>query len=253
MNTLTRRYLFAAYSDLEILNFEHLEKVCDRLFILIPENTAAVPFALVRKLQRMGRGVKWIPVSENNGVSMPVQLSFLMGRLHQKLPSDIEFAILSDQETFDPLIQFILAKGRSCLRVRASKIEDAAKAVPTPVEETPTMPAISKIATNGGNGQSIIVQPSKVNPLINDETDINVMRYTSADALPDEMTVRDTAQEVIERLVRSGNRPAEVNTLKQYIALTNQNMVPGVAEKVITLMAMNNDIQIVDKEVVYNF
>jgi hypothetical protein len=170
--------------------------------------------------------------------------------LHQKLPSDIEFAILSDQETFDPLIQFILAKGRSCLRVRASKIEDEAKSVPSPVVEKPL---IAKNITNtSGNGHSIVVQPSKVNPMT-EEIDATVMRYTSADALPDEMTVRDTAQEVIERLVRSGNRPAEVNTLKQYISLTSQHMVPGVAEKVITLMAMNNDIQIVDKEVVYNF
>jgi hypothetical protein len=252
MNTLTRRYLFAAYSDLEILNFEHLEKVCDRLFILIPENTAAVPFALVRKLQRMGRGVKWIPISDNNGVTMPVQLSFLMGRLHQKLPSDIEFAILSDHETFDPLIQFILAKGRSCLRVRASKIEEDAGGSPFD-SEIPSMPTMLKKSSNGGNGQNIIVQPSKVNPLIIDEADVTVMRYTPADEIPDEMTVRATAQEVVERLVRSGNRPAEVNTLKQYISLTSQNMVPGVAEKVITLMAMNNDIQIVDKEVVYNF
>jgi hypothetical protein len=249
MNTLTRRYLFAAYSDLEILNFEHLEKVCDRLFILIPENTPNIPFSLVKKLQRMGRGVKWIPISENNGVTMPVQLSFLMGRLHQKLPSDIEFAILSDQDTFDPLIQFILAKGRSCLRVRASKIEDDSKQEPMPMPETTLKPN----PTSNGASPSIVLQPSKVNPLLNDDHDATMMRYTSADALPDEMTVRNTAQEVIERLVRSGNRPAEVNTLKQYIALTNQNMVPGVAEKVITLMAMNNDIQIVDKEVVYNF
>jgi PIN domain len=249
MNTLTRRYLFAAYSDLEILNFEHLEKVCDRLFILIPENTPAIPFALVRKLQRMGRGVKWIPVSENNGVSMPVQLSFLMGRLHQKLPSDIEFAILSDHETFDPLIQFILAKGRSCLRVRASKIEDETKSESLSDDLIPkNIPVV-----NNNSNPAIVVQPSKVNPMLNADADVNMMRYTPADALPDETTVRNTAQEVIERLVRSGNRPAEVNTLKQYIALTNQNMVPGVAEKVITLMAMNNDIQIVDKEVVYNF
>jgi hypothetical protein len=250
MNTLTRRYLFAAYSDLEVLNFEHLEKVCDRLFILIPENTPNIPFALVRKLQRMGRGVKWIPVSENNGVSMPVQLSFLMGRLHQKLPSDIEFAILSDHETFDPLIQFILAKGRSCLRVRASKIEDESKSAPIPSVDEPIK--LTPLANNNA-ASSILVQPSKVNPMMNDDSEANMMRYTSADALPDEATVRNTAQDVIERLVRSGNRPAEVNTLKQYISLTSQNMVPGVAEKVITLMAMNNDIQIVDKEVVYNF
>lgn len=241
----TRRYLFAAYAELETLDFEHLEKVCDRLFILLPDTATSIPFTLVRRLQRLGKGVKWLPISETDGTNLPLQLAFLMGRLHQKLPTDIEFAILSDDAAFDPLVQFILEKGRGCLRVRASRTHEDlpfgknAAAPKTPIAQPTLKPIIAPSPpTNGENGG-----------------DARHIRFTpAADAPPtEETTVRNTAAEVVERLVRSGNRPAEVATLRQYISLLNHQMPPVVAEKVVTYLAVNNDIEIRDKEVVYNF
>ncbi|MFN4256660.1 MAG: PIN domain-containing protein [Saprospiraceae bacterium] len=235
----TRRYLFAAYAEIETLDFEHLEKVCDRMFILIPDTVTSIPFTLVRRLQRLGKGVKWIPSSEPDNSNLSLRLAFLMGRLHQKLPTDIEFAILSDDATLDPLVQFILDRDRRCLRVRASRTHEDlpfGKNAAAPPKPTPKPILAPTTATNGENGD-----PSHV-------------RFTPADAAPsEETTVRNTATEVVERLVRSGNRPAEVATLKQYISLLNHQMPPIVADKVVTYLAVNNDIEIRDKEVVYNF
>ena len=235
----TRRYLFAAYAELENLDFEHLEKVCDRIFILIPDTATSIPFALVRRLQRLGKGVKWLPVAEPDSSNLLLQLAFLMGRLHQKLPTDIEFAILSDDAALDPLVQFILDKDRRCLRVRASRThEDLPFGKNAPAPKPALKPIITPMQpSNGDNGN-----------------DPRHVRFTPADTTPtEEANVRNTATEVVERLVRSGNRPAEVATLKQYIALLNHQMPPVVAEKVVTYLAVNNDIEIRDKEVVYNF
>jgi hypothetical protein len=259
MTTRTRRYLFAAYSDIEQLDFEHLEKVCDRLFILIDEHTEHIPFPLVRHLQRLGKGVKWIPISDADGINLSVQLAFLMGKLHQKLPSDIDFAILSDDEDFDGLVQFIASKDRRCFRVRAGRTQETL----TPLEKKPQAPPTLSPATVAPMPPTplavaipnVLTQPSKANslPPIGEDLDNTMIRFAPAEPVTDEPTVRNTAHDVIERLLRSGNRPAEVSTLKQYISLTNQQMVPGVVEKVVTFMAMNNNIQIRDKEVVYNF
>lgn len=240
----TRRHLFTIYAEIENLDFEHLEKVCDRIFILTPDAVASVPFPLVRRLQKLGNGVKWVPVGNADAASIRLQMAFLMGRLHQKLPSDIEFAVLSDDPQFDALVQFILDKGRNCLRVRASQTREELPFIPTA-----DAPQIAQTAA-----PQLRLRPLTATPIVKmpDPEQQPQVRF-AAQPTADEATVRHTAAEVVERLVRSGNRPAEVATLKQYIALLNHQLPPTVADKVVTFLALNNDIEIRDKEVVYHF
>lgn len=61
----------------------------------------------------------------------------------------------------------------------------------------------------------------------------------------DRMVVEKTAEETIERLVRSGNRPAEVDTLKHYILLNNQELsIHGNIDQVIEQMELMNQIEV---------
>ncbi len=244
MQNRTRRYLFAAWADVERLDFEYLEKVCDRFFILVPESLRQVPFPLVKRLQRLGKGVKWIAISENALATLPMQLAFLMGKLHQKLPADIEFAILSDDESFDPLVQFIFEKDRNCFRIRVSKAKETLPAPENEMAET----VLTKIATVHSIGQN-----GNKKSISNGEIRLENTHPAATETVSEENNVKRTASDVIERLIRTGNRPQELTTLKQYISLSSTPNSPGLVEKVVTFMAMNNEIEIQEKEVVYHF
>jgi len=55
-----QRYVFIDFDNLKKVKFKKLEKVCDKLFILIDVNEKSIPFSLVMNIQRLGKGVKWI-------------------------------------------------------------------------------------------------------------------------------------------------------------------------------------------------
>ncbi len=145
-----RRYLFCEYDSIERLDFERLDQVCERLFILVSSELQHVPFALVRNLQQLGTAVKWVTVDQKPGISLAHHLTFLLGRLHQKLPADIQFAVLSEDEVFDPLIRFINEKGRPALRVQREKtVAPASPEMPerpeNPAPETAESSAVERV------------------------------------------------------------------------------------------------------------
>lgn len=232
MTHRNRRYLFAAWQDVQKLDFEHIEKVCDRFFILVPDSVRQIPFALTQRLQRLGKGVKWISTGDSNAAALPLQLAFLMGRLHQKLPTEIEFAILSDDSVFDPLVNFIFEKERRCVRVRVSK----------PAAETAA--AEPKIET---------LDDSQLPKKVVSRLQIFENGTKIASPASDENQIRRTATEVVERLVRSGTRPLELATLRQYISLAGAPTSPDLVEKVISHMTSSQEIEISDREVIYHF
>jgi hypothetical protein len=71
----------------------------------------------------------------------------------------------------------------------------------------------------------------------------------------DRMVIEKTAQETMDRLVRSGNRPAEVDTLKHYILLNNQELsIHGNINQVIEQLELTNSIEIEEEgNVIYHF
>jgi len=231
MNTQTRRYIFIDFEDLKKVKFKKLEKVCDKLFILITNEERYIPFDLVQQMQKIGKGVKWILVDDSIDKNVNYHICFLMGRLHQKVNSDIEFAILSNDKDFDPIVNFINNCGRSCLRVKRKKN----KTEKEKVEQTSY--------TQIGNG-SDIDEPE----FIQDDTNkIIEGRF-------DEELIKDTAEETINRLVRSGNRPSDILMLKNYILLHNQELTSnGGIDKIINHLEVNNNIEISEGEVTYNF
>ncbi|MEM1319108.1 MAG: PIN domain-containing protein [Bacteroidota bacterium] len=230
MNAHGRRYIFIDYENLKQVKFKKLEKVCDRVFILINAEEQFIPFSLVQQMQRLGRGIKWIPIYGPNATDFNYHISFLMGKLHQKVSKDIEFAILSNDSEFDSLINFINAEGRSCLRVKRKRSRKE-KQIP------------EQLISETENGAVITAEVS----------DFSHRQFLS-DAVIDESLVHETAKETIERLMRSGNRPAEINMLKSYILLHNQELTEhGNVDKIIQHLQEAEEIEINEGEVIYNF
>jgi hypothetical protein len=187
-----------------------------------------IPLSLVRQTQRAGKNLRWIVVKNSNEGRLNYHIAFIMGKLHQKLEDDVEFAVVSDDLDFDPLVSFINANGRSCIRVKR-RGEDSFSENEIPVE-------FAEEIEEGDVPLNFFGDDEKIDVLVEDEI------------------IARTAEETVKRLIRSGNRPAEVDTLKNYILLHNQELsLHGHINHIIEKMEVAKDIEISEGEVIYNF
>lgn len=124
MHSFPKRYVFVGYDSLKKIQFSKLEKVCSKVFIFISNKRENIPVHLVMQAQRLGKRVKWIAVQKDKGNGFVLPITFKMGILHEKVNEDIEFAILSNDEAFDTIVNFIHQEGRNCLRVTTQGDEE---------------------------------------------------------------------------------------------------------------------------------
>ena len=222
----SRRYIFVDYDSLKRIKFRKLEKVCDKVFVFIDSNENYIPFSLVRQMQRMGNAIKWVTVDHLNQSGASYHITFLMGKLHEKVNYDIEFAILSNDSTYDNLINFINSEGRSCVRVKRKESKTS---------------------------DDVLMGDSRTEHISGIHSDFQSQPFSVEHHISDDL-IEKTALDTINRLVRSGNRPAEVSTLKNYILLHNQELnIQGNLEQIIQRMAEKKEIAIRGQEVLYHF
>jgi hypothetical protein len=245
MNTNIRRYVFLDFETLKGIKFKKLEKVCDKIFVFVGNENESIPLSLVREMQKMGSAIKWIEASSASASDLNFQICFLMGKLHEKISNDIEFAILSNDAAFDPLVHFINSTGRNCLRIR-----------PSTNESNPT----TDIQV-GEQPLRIDVLKSEAEPKVNIEElskslfDDLAIELTDGAAISDNQgLIEETARETVERLMRSGNRPHSVSMLRSYILLHNQELSQhGNVDKIIQSLQSKDSILINNGDIEYNF
>lgn len=281
----SRRYIFIDYEDLLNIKFKKIEKICTRIFVFVHSEVTSVPMYLVQQMQKMGKDVKWISV-ENSKNGTNFHISFLMGKLHEKVSIDIEFAILSNEDNFDPLVNFINNSGRNCLRVkrkmthfdRAEEQED--EIIVDMVDEDGDDDIsdfevsdfsddehFSKVNNFGetpnfdSNYESeMVVAQNAYDNEGGREATASSSAKTAAISKPKKIkkaklqAIEKIAEETIRRLIRSGNRPSEMSMLKSYILLHYQDEEsPDTIEMVIEHMKETKDIRLEVNEVIYNF
>jgi hypothetical protein len=244
MNTNIRRYVFLDFETLQRIKFKKLEKVCDKIFVFVGTATENIPFALVREMQKMGSSIKWVEVGAASPNDLNYHICFLMGKLHEKISNDVEFAILSNDLAFDPLVHFINSTGRNCLRIRQSATEAVAAPAPDMLEN-----------------QRIELKKNEIEPKVNIEElskslfDDLTLELTNGGAVSDNhVLIEETAQETVERLMRSGNRPHSVAMLRSYILLHNQELSQhGNVDKIIESLESKDRILIQNGDIEYHF
>jgi len=239
-----RRYVFIDYKNLQTVKFKQLRKVCDRVFVFVNADEINVPMPLVLQMQRMGKGVKWIPIKNPLDGKMNFHICFLMGLLHDRVDKDIEFAIFSNDKHFDSLLEYVDSKGRNAIRVKRKKNKSNRKSAKpvSPISDEIVEEASSRVNTEEEEEQ-LALKP---------------MPQTTGSKLTDHMSahviIEQTARQTVKRLIRSGNRPKELSSLKKYILLHNQEMtVQGNIDKIILHLQKTKEIQIKNNEVNYNF
>ena len=250
------RIIFIHINDLQKIRFNKLEQVCDKVYVFVNKDEKSIPLYLVQQLQHLGESVNWVAVNGKSDVVIANFISFYMGRLHDQVDKDIEFAIISENTQLDYLIQYINERGRGCIRVTRNKekvtngsdlngltwsstSEEKIEKEPAPTSITvpksePSIPKTETIVKKITNGhvpeQSPLTQNSNI-PLSH-----------------------RVAQETIKRLVLSGNRPAALDSLKNYILLQyNSDAVRQQINTIIDEMEKSKEINVQNEAVIYNF
>jgi len=241
MSSNKRRFIFVDFNNLKEVKFKKLDKICDKVFIFINSDEQNIPFDLVLHLQKMGKSVKWILVKPSEHGKLNYVISFMMGRLHQKIDQIIEFAVLSNDPSFDSVVAFINSSGRSCLRVKRDKLTKEKRKVqhqPVPIQETfeeeiEEEKNVELEFNNVGAGQP------KAGYIAQEEKE----------------AIERSAENTINRLIRSGNRPSDVGMLKDYIITNNHGLIfnNNAVDKVIKRLETSQEIEVSDEEVVYHF
>lgn len=254
------RIIFIHINDLQKIRFSKLEQVCDQVYVFVNKAEKTIPLALVQQLQHLGESVKWVIIQSESETILANYFSFYMGRLHDQLELEIEFAVISENTQLDHLIQFINEKGRGCIRVTRNKEkavssdtdlngitwstqkEEAANTIATAAPAPPTpAPAPIENGTRKPISSSTVVSGSAVAK----------QQLTQNNAIS---LSHKIAKETIKRLVLSGNRPAALKSLKSYILLQyNSDTVKQQLDTIIREMEKNNEIKVQNEEVIYNF
>ena len=251
------RIIFIGFEDLKKIKFDKLEQVCDKVFVFVNKEEKAIPFALVQQLQKLGESVQWVPVAGSNENNSCHFLSFHLGVAHDQMEEDVEFALISEDPGFDGIITHLNDLGRNAVRVTGnrersehtsdfnninwSKKEEAAekeevvvveKELVTARQEAVPMPNLGK-----KNGERFVEKPKP-----------------SAVSPQSQQLSERIARETIKRLVMSGNRPAAIDALKSYILLQYNNVdVNRNIDLIIRKLEKTKEIEVKDKEVLYNF
>jgi len=248
----TRRYVFIDFDNLRKTKFKKLEKVCDKLFVFVDANEKNVPLRLVLQMQNFGKNAKWIAIdelSENQGMNF--HIAFVMGKLHEKVSKEVEFAVLSNDEALDPLIKFINISGdRNCLRVQRKKetedyntsfslADEMAVPISVPATQTEAVPEMAVMSSNFEMEEQY-------------ESDHSFSFVHDSSLEPN--FIERTAEETVQLLIRSGNRPALISTLKNYILLHHQELTGhGNIDKVIHHLEDKSEIEVHEGEFLYHF
>ncbi len=223
-----RRYVFIDFENLQKIKFNKLEKVCSRLFIFVDSEEKNIPFKLVRRIQKFGKAAKWIGVEKPLQNGLNFQICYLMATLNQKVSKLIDFAILSNDRSFDTIVHSINKSGRNCLRVKTRKTS----VEPLPLKKKETAKTeVGKSNVTDTYSSSFLADPSIDNQLLD-----------------------ETANDTVQRLIRSGKRPEEEEMLRNYILLHNQEFTKhGNVDKVIDQLRRTKKISIREGAVTYNF
>ena len=258
MQIRKKRYMFVEYSTLRQVKFSKLREVSDRIYVFVDRETEEIPFQLARQMQKMGRAIKWILVDEPERNMQP-HLCFVMGRLHERTDEDIEFAVLSDATSYDSLIIFINNQKRKCLRVLPNRTNeyDLPKMDPT------TM--LLHEETESGMANRIDFEIDSSVPVASDRPVVSILaqkeNYQNGNGSPDtelatltESDTRELAERTVQRLIRSGNRPAELETLRHYITYSSsQTLDESQTDRIVTELQNSEAVKLDGGQVHYNF
>lgn len=98
-----------------------LENDCFKVVIFVGANQTKIPFEIAASLQRMGENAEYVKIAGSGKNALDFHITFHIGQLSEKNPTAY-FQIISKDQGFDPLIQYL--KSKKILSARLSSIDE---------------------------------------------------------------------------------------------------------------------------------
>jgi len=127
-----------------------------KVFVGASQAKGRISFELVHSMQALGANAEYVKIARTGKNAVDMHIAYYVGRLLEKEPSAVVHIVSRDTD-FDPLIEYLHAKGSACKRVKsiaeipkhvaARAAMPAAKAVKhTPHVPSPRRPHAEKLA-----------------------------------------------------------------------------------------------------------
>ena len=247
------RFIFIGFEDLKNIKFDKLEQVCDKVFVFVNRAEKAIPFVLVQQLQKLGENVQWIPITGDTTKSFFHFLSFHLGQVHEQVEEEVEFAIISEDASLDGLISFLNEKGRNAVRVTGNIVQTEHTSDLNGMNWSKMDEIEEELEMDDKDLEEKEIAAHQIMDRTNGEKRIDKPNSSAISPQSKQLSER-IARETIKRLVMSGNRPAAIDALKSYILLQYNNAdVNRNIDLIIRKLERTKEIEVKDKEVLYNF
>jgi hypothetical protein len=109
-----------------------------KVFVGASQAKGRVSFELVHSVQTLGANAEYVMIARTGKNAVDMHIAYYVGRLLEKEPNAV-IHIVSKDSDFDPLIEYLNAKGSACKRVKsiAEIPRHAAQRASTPAVKTP--------------------------------------------------------------------------------------------------------------------
>jgi hypothetical protein len=116
------------------------------VFVGASQAKGRISFELVHSMQALGANAEYVKIARTGKNAVDMHIAYYVGRLLEKEPSAVVHIVSKDTD-FDPLIEYLHAKGSACKRVKSiaeiPKQVAARAAIPAAkgVKHTPHVPS----------------------------------------------------------------------------------------------------------------
>jgi hypothetical protein len=266
----TERYLFLTCQDLLSIRFDRLNKACTKAFVFLTDADDAIPTALVKAVQGMGKNLRWISVGTNTDYLQAMY--FELGRQHQKASPEIPFALIGKDPAYLSMYQFLATQNRPAKLIFGSTLEETELKPDEPTEvwldvtldqsadETTIDEKLEESEedneTTTQTIESAWIEPETnlQNGYANSPESYESINGSSSTSVLEKGIFNEVATEVMLQMMHSGNRPSSRAFLRQYIHFQQHGRIDTQKiDDVIAAMVDHGDISLDGDEVSYAF
>lgn len=89
-----------------------------KVFVGAQQAKGRVSFEFSESMQKLGSHAEYVRIARSGPNAVDMHIAYYIGRLHEKEPHASMYIISRDTD-FDPLVEYLQARGASCRRVRS--------------------------------------------------------------------------------------------------------------------------------------
>jgi hypothetical protein len=114
-----------------------------KVFVGASQAKGRISFELSHSMQMLGSNAEYVKIARNGPNAVDMHIAYYVGRILENQPNAV-IHIISKDTDFDPLIEYLNAKGSACKRVKTvAEVSKLAARPPAPktVKHTPHVPS----------------------------------------------------------------------------------------------------------------